>query len=155
MAFTSTKDLMLPATITGSYPRPRWYDVNLWGRPLDTAMMDRFTGDTDEEGMGRQRIECLAAERVALYHFEGERQGIVTAVDDGDERAGMHAAQLHAGEVVVAFAIAGIDRVVVRAIGFDHLAEGGEGIARERFGGEDARIRHRLGRNLGWRLTSL
>jgi 5-methyltetrahydropteroyltriglutamate--homocysteine methyltransferase len=40
MAFTSTKDLMLPATITGSYPRPRWYDVNLWGRPLDTAMMD-------------------------------------------------------------------------------------------------------------------
>ncbi len=40
MAFTATKDLMLPATVTGSWPRPRWYNVNTWGRPLDTAMMD-------------------------------------------------------------------------------------------------------------------
>ena len=40
MAFTATKDLMLPATITGSWPRPRWYNMNMWGRPLDTAMMD-------------------------------------------------------------------------------------------------------------------
>ena len=40
MAFTATKDLMLPATVTGSWPRPRWYNVNMWGRPLDTAMMD-------------------------------------------------------------------------------------------------------------------
>jgi len=40
MAFTATKDLMLPATVTGSWPRPRWYNVNTWGRPLDTTMMD-------------------------------------------------------------------------------------------------------------------
>ena len=40
MAFTATKDLLLPATVTGSWPRPRWYNVNTWGRPLDTAMMD-------------------------------------------------------------------------------------------------------------------
>ncbi len=40
MAFTATKDLMLPATVTGSWPRPRWYTQNMWGRPLDTAMMD-------------------------------------------------------------------------------------------------------------------
>lgn len=40
MAFTATRDLVLPATITGSWPRPRWYTANLWGRPLDTAMMD-------------------------------------------------------------------------------------------------------------------
>ena len=38
--FTATKDLMLPATVTGSWPRPRWYTANMWGRPLDTAMMD-------------------------------------------------------------------------------------------------------------------
>jgi 5-methyltetrahydropteroyltriglutamate--homocysteine methyltransferase len=31
---------MLPATVTGSWPRPRWYTQNLWARPLDTAMMD-------------------------------------------------------------------------------------------------------------------
>ena len=40
MAFTATKDMMLPATVTGSWPRPRWYTMNMWGRPLDTAMMD-------------------------------------------------------------------------------------------------------------------
>src|SRR5512141_1703004 len=40
MSFTATKDLMLPTTVTGSWPRPRWYNVNMWGRPLDTAMMD-------------------------------------------------------------------------------------------------------------------
>ncbi|MFN0153659.1 MAG: cobalamin-independent methionine synthase II family protein [Gaiella sp.] len=38
--FTATKDLMLPATVTGSWPRPRWFTANMWGRPLDTAMMD-------------------------------------------------------------------------------------------------------------------
>ena len=37
---TATKDLMLPATVTGSWPRPRWYDQGLWGRPLDTALLD-------------------------------------------------------------------------------------------------------------------
>ncbi len=38
--FTATRDLMLPATVTGSWPRPRWYDGGLWGRPLDTALLD-------------------------------------------------------------------------------------------------------------------
>ena len=37
---TATKDLLLPATVTGSWPRPRWYDQGLWGRPLDTALLD-------------------------------------------------------------------------------------------------------------------
>ena len=38
--FTATKDLLLPATVTGSWPRPRWYDQSLWGRPLDTGLLD-------------------------------------------------------------------------------------------------------------------
>jgi len=38
--FTVTKDLLLPATITGSWPRPRWFDVSMWGRPLDTCMLE-------------------------------------------------------------------------------------------------------------------
>src|SRR5262252_4237679 len=37
---TITRDLVLPCTITGSWPRPRWFDVSLWGRPLDTCMLD-------------------------------------------------------------------------------------------------------------------
>ncbi len=38
--FTVTADLTLPATVTGSWPRPRWFDTSMWGRPLDTCMMD-------------------------------------------------------------------------------------------------------------------
>jgi hypothetical protein len=38
--FTATTDLILPSTTTGSFPRPRWFDVSMWGRPLDTCMLD-------------------------------------------------------------------------------------------------------------------
>lgn len=38
--FTVTKDLVLPSTTTGSFPRPRWFDVSMWGKPLDTCMLD-------------------------------------------------------------------------------------------------------------------
>ena len=37
---TATAGLTLPSTTTGSFPRPRWFDVSMWGRPLDTCMMD-------------------------------------------------------------------------------------------------------------------
>ena len=38
--FTSTKDLILPSTVTGSWPRPRWFDTSMWGKSLDACMMD-------------------------------------------------------------------------------------------------------------------
>ena len=38
--FTATANLTLPSTVTGSWPRPRWFDVSMWGTPLDTCMMD-------------------------------------------------------------------------------------------------------------------
>jgi 5-methyltetrahydropteroyltriglutamate--homocysteine methyltransferase len=38
--FTVTANTILPCTITGSYPRPRWFDLSMWGRPLDSCMMD-------------------------------------------------------------------------------------------------------------------
>jgi 5-methyltetrahydropteroyltriglutamate--homocysteine methyltransferase len=37
---TVTKDLVLPATVTGSWPRPRWYSAQLAGRPLSTCLKD-------------------------------------------------------------------------------------------------------------------
>jgi 5-methyltetrahydropteroyltriglutamate--homocysteine methyltransferase len=40
VTFTATADLMLPATVIGSWPRPSWFTESMWGRPLDTAMMD-------------------------------------------------------------------------------------------------------------------
>ncbi|MBV8989301.1 MAG: hypothetical protein JO372_12155, partial [Solirubrobacterales bacterium] len=41
MAFTATAALTLPTTVIGSWPRPSWFTESMWGRPLDTAMMDR------------------------------------------------------------------------------------------------------------------
>jgi 5-methyltetrahydropteroyltriglutamate--homocysteine methyltransferase len=38
--FTVTRDLMLPTSVTGSWPRPGWYDANLRGRPLSEWMAD-------------------------------------------------------------------------------------------------------------------
>ncbi len=38
--FTATRDLVIPSTVTGSWPRPRWFDVSMWGKPLDTCMLD-------------------------------------------------------------------------------------------------------------------
>jgi 5-methyltetrahydropteroyltriglutamate--homocysteine methyltransferase len=38
--FIATADLILPSTTTGSFPRPRWFDVSMWGKSLDTCMLD-------------------------------------------------------------------------------------------------------------------
>ena len=38
--FTTTQQLMVPTTVTGSWPRPRWFDKSLWGRSLSDAMTD-------------------------------------------------------------------------------------------------------------------
>src|SRR5687768_7065312 len=38
--FTTTKDVALPATVTGSWPRPAWFTEGLWGRPFSTRMSD-------------------------------------------------------------------------------------------------------------------
>jgi len=38
--FTATKDLLLPTTVTGSWPRPRWFDARLGSVPLSARMID-------------------------------------------------------------------------------------------------------------------
>ena len=37
---TATKDLLLPTTVTGSWPRPSWFTGNLHERPFSTGMAD-------------------------------------------------------------------------------------------------------------------
>jgi hypothetical protein len=37
---TVTRDLVLPTAITGSYPRPLWYDASLHGRSFKSALGD-------------------------------------------------------------------------------------------------------------------
>jgi 5-methyltetrahydropteroyltriglutamate--homocysteine methyltransferase len=38
--FTATKDVVLPTTVTGSWPRPRWFSARMGGRPLSSCMKD-------------------------------------------------------------------------------------------------------------------
>ena len=38
--YTATKDLVLPTTITGSLPRPGWFQKNFEGKPFRVAMAD-------------------------------------------------------------------------------------------------------------------
>ena len=102
-------------------------------------------GDNDEKWMLRERVERLTTEGVALDHFDVERQSKTAGVEQGDQRPRVDAAELDPGEIVVALAIARIDRVVVRAIPLDHLPERREGVAGERLGAEDAPLRQGAG----------
>jgi len=37
---TVTRDMILPTTVTGSYPRPLWFDRSLEGRSFKSALGD-------------------------------------------------------------------------------------------------------------------
>ena len=37
---TVTRDMIMPTTITGSYPRPLWFDRNLAGQSFKSALGD-------------------------------------------------------------------------------------------------------------------
>src|SRR5277367_5283340 len=68
MAFTATRNLPLAATTTGSWPRPAWYSESLWGRPLDSAMLDPIYREqfsdalaivvSDQERAGLDLVTC-------------------------------------------------------------------------------------------------
>src|SRR5215510_12337951 len=70
--FNATRDLILPTTITGSYPRPAWFTQVLGGRAFKDAL-----GDTPF------REQYLDA--VAVLIAEQERAGL-HIVTDGDSR---------------------------------------------------------------------
>ena len=86
------------------------------------------------KGSRAQRVERLAAERMALDEIEGVGQGGRLAPEDRDQRAGMDAGELDLCEIVEALGPAGVDRIVVGTGGLDHLAERRERLAGQRFG---------------------
>ena len=69
---TVTRDMMLPTTITGSYPRPLWFDRSLDGRSFKSALGDSLF-----------REQYLDA--VASIIAEQEAAGL-DIVTDGDSR---------------------------------------------------------------------
>src|ERR1022692_4887514 len=69
---TVTRDMILPTTITGSYPRPHWFDRSLAGRSFKSALGDSLF-----------REQYLDA--VASIIAEQEAAGL-DIVTDGDSR---------------------------------------------------------------------
>jgi len=69
---TVTRDMILPTTITGSYPRPHWFDRSLAGRSFKSALGDSLF-----------REQYLDA--VASIIVEQEAAGL-DIVTDGDSR---------------------------------------------------------------------
>src|SRR6266536_1741827 len=67
-----TRDLVLPTAITGSYPRPLWYDANLSGRSFKAALGDSMFRE--------QYLDAVAA---VINAQEAAGLDIVT---DGDSR---------------------------------------------------------------------
>jgi 5-methyltetrahydropteroyltriglutamate--homocysteine methyltransferase len=69
---TTTRDMMLPTAITGSYPRPLWYDASLGGRSFKSALGDSLFRE--------QYLDAVAA---IINAQEAAGLDIVT---DGDSR---------------------------------------------------------------------
>src|SRR5262249_25536834 len=67
-----TRDLMLPTAITGSYPRPMWFDASLGGRSFKAALGDSMF-----------REQYLDAVACVINAQEAAGLDIVT---DGDSR---------------------------------------------------------------------
>src|SRR5580765_3947784 len=81
--FTATKDLMLPATVTGSWPRPRWYDAGLWARPLDTALLDvKFR----EQFLDAQSTVVADQKRAGLDFVDGVERAVAKAEELARDR---------------------------------------------------------------------
>jgi len=70
--FNATKDLKLPATITGSLPRPAWYTESLRERPFRDALVDA-------------RYREQYSDAVSTFIRDQERAGL-DIVTDGDCR---------------------------------------------------------------------
>ncbi len=70
--FVATKDLVMPTAMVGSFPKPTWFNQNLYGRPFKVAMGDSL-----------YREQYL--DSVACYISEQERCGLDILVD-GDTR---------------------------------------------------------------------
>src|SRR5262249_289067 len=67
-----TRDMMLPTAITGSYPRPLWYDQNLSGRSFKAALGD---------SMFREQYQDAVAAIINAQEAAG-----LDIVTDGDSR---------------------------------------------------------------------
>jgi 5-methyltetrahydropteroyltriglutamate--homocysteine methyltransferase len=78
--FTETAELDLPATTTGSWPRPNWFRQNLRGRVLSEALLDVYFR---EEYLDAVTVSVSEQERAGLdivtsgnYHLDADLGGL-------------------------------------------------------------------------------
>jgi 5-methyltetrahydropteroyltriglutamate--homocysteine methyltransferase len=76
---TATNDLILPTTVTGSWPRPTWYTHNLYGRPFsdgmgDVAHREQFV-DAVSAVIGDQERAGLDIVTNGDYHLDADLAG--------------------------------------------------------------------------------
>lgn len=76
---TATKDLLLPTTVTGSWPRPTWYTGNLHGRPYSTALGDVAFREQHVDAVstviGDQELAGLDILTNGDYHLDNDLAG--------------------------------------------------------------------------------
>jgi 5-methyltetrahydropteroyltriglutamate--homocysteine methyltransferase len=76
---TATKDLLLPTTVTGSWPRPSWYTGNLHGRPYSTALGDVAFREQHIDAVstviGDQELAGLDILTNGDYHLDNDLAG--------------------------------------------------------------------------------
>src|SRR6202049_2788918 len=72
----TTRDMVLPTAITGSYPRPLWFDRSLDGRSFKSALGDSLFRE--------QYLDAVAA---IINAQEAAGLDIVTAADSRFDRA--------------------------------------------------------------------
>ena len=76
---TATKDLLLPTTVTGSWPRPAWYEKSLYGRAFsegmaDVAFREQFT-DAVSSVLNDQERAGLDILTNGDYHLDADLAG--------------------------------------------------------------------------------
>ena len=90
--FTATANLILPSTTTGSFPRPPWYDVSMWGRPLDTCVLDVRFREKFQDAMAvlisdqeRAGLDILLTETCTSMRTWPAGPGIITPCSAGQD----------------------------------------------------------------------
>ena len=76
---TATKDLILPTTVTGSWPRPTWFTGNLFERPFSTGMADVAYREQFVDAVGSvlndQELAGLDILTNGDYHLDADLAG--------------------------------------------------------------------------------
>ena len=107
-----------------------------------------------KKGTGGKRDKSLASQRVALDHLQFEREIIGRALEDREQHTCIGSIRLDLRKIMMPLAFSLIDLEMIAAIRIDHFTERGEGLARQRFGGDDPAHPTKLP-SFAWRLTSL